>query len=462
MVKDEFINLEKIKSDLLKFYNKYHRFPKHNEIKSEFGFNYSYITMTSRFRENNEIYRDYLGSIDCFALNKPSVKFYDKYLEKLLYIINNVDRNLGINLSKLSKGDNCKKYQLPNIRWFIENCPDKSVNDYESFKKFAGIKPRFLTKEQCVENILKMSKEFNRPLKYDDFRNGDYDKVSMAMINQYWGSLNKMKEELGLEIIQPQMIKITQESFDNTIQILKQYLSDSNKDFITTSEWNSLDFDGFYKYLSISKFVEENLNTTLSDYLLTQGIRMGEAGEGLKNIFDDGEITTSQFEYMFSSFLRKNGLKYNIDYFRNVRYSTFCGNYKGTKDCDYVINYNNKTIYVEIAGILGQYKPFYYNDKHIQSSKSKERYRQKLKEKEELLCLNNCIYFILFPCDLTEGNMKQVIKNPTVELQKRIESFNQTNIDFVNVRKIGKLDYDNPAIVRHSDWETHRQIPVNK
>ena len=180
----------------------------------------------------------------------------------------------------------------------------------------------------------------------------------------------------------------------------------------------------------------------------------------LSHKFDDSEIATSQFEYMFSSYLRKIGLVYDVDYFRNVRYSIFCDDYEGTKDCDYVINYNNKTIYVEIAGILGQYKPFYYEDKPITSSKSKEKYRQKLKEKEQFLITNNLIYFILFPCDLTEENMKQVIENPTVELRKQIESFNQTNIDFVNVRKLGKLDYNNPAVVRHTDWETHKKIPV--
>lgn len=442
-----------------KFYNNNDRFPKHNEFTIENGFDFTYSKFIGLCRTNSSTPQDEYAKIDCFK-SEPNIKYYDKYLERLLHIINNVDRNLGINLSKLSKGDNCKKYQLPNIRWFIDNCPDKSVHNYESFKKFAGIKPRFLTKEQCVENILKMSKEFDRPLKYDDFRNGDYDKVSMTMINQYWGSLNKMKEELGLEIIQPQMIKVTQESFDNTIQILKKYLSDNNKDFITTSEWNSLNFNGFYKYLSISKFAEEKLHMSLTDYLLTQGIRMGEAGEGLKNVFDDGEITTSQFEYMFSSFLRKLSLKYNTDYFRNIRYSTFCNDYNGTKDCDYIINYNDNTIYVEIAGIIEQYKTFYYADKSITSSKSKEKYRQKLKEKEQLLISNNCIYYILFPCDLTEDNMEQVIKNPTIELRKRIELFNKSNIDFVNVRKIGKLDYDNPAVLRHTDWETHRKISV--
>lgn len=447
--------LNKIKD----FYNDNDRFPKHDEFTYENGFDFSYAKFLNLCKEHCSTPQDEYAKIDCFK-SEPNVKYYDKYLERLLYNINNIDRNLGINLSKLSKGDNCKKYQLPNIRWFIDNCPDKSVHDYESFKEFAGIKPRFLTKEQCIENILKMSEEFDRPLKYDDFRNGDYDKVSMTMINQYWGSLNKMKEDLGLEIIQPQMIKITQESFDKTIQMIKDYLSNEDRDFITRAEWNSLDFDNFYKAETISRFVKENYNMGLKEYMLTQGIRMGEAGEGLSHKFDDGEIVMSQFEYMFTSFLRKCGLKYNIDYLRDIKYSNFCKNYNGLMNCDYVINYNGKTIYIEIAGIIEEYKNHYYFDKPIPSSKSKEKYRQKLKEKEQLLISNNCIYFILFPCDLIEENMRQVFESPTIELRKQIESFNQTNIDFVNVRKLGKLDYDNPAVVRHTDWATHRQIPL--
>lgn len=442
------------------FYNTNNRFPKHNEFIVENGFDFTYSKFSTLCKINNSTLQDEYAKIDCFK-SEPNIKYYDKYLERLLYVINNVDNSIGLNLAKLSQGDYCKKYELPNHRWFIDNCPDKSVYNDATFKEFAGIKPRFLTKEQCIENILKMSKEFDRPLKYNDFRNKEYNKVTVDMVKRYWGSLNKMKEDLGLEIIQPQMIKVTQESFDKTIQIIKDYLENEGRNFITRAEWDSLDFDSLYKSLSIDNYIKENYDMSLKEYMLTQGIRMGEVGEGLSHKFDDGEITTSQFEYMFSSFLRKTDLEYNIDYFRNVRYSTFCDDYKGNMDCDYVIKYNDKTIYVEIAGIIGQYKPFYYEDKSITSSKSKERYRQKLKEKEQLLISNNHIYFILFPCDLTEENMKQVFENPTIELRKQIESFNQTNIDFVNVRKLGKLDYSNPAIIRHTDWNTHRQIPLS-
>lgn len=377
---------------------------------------------------------------------------YDEYVEKYIKISEEMDRTVPY--------AELKSYNLPDGRWLIVNCPDKSVDTWAKFVAWCGFSSDGLTKEQVIKLVLRKAKELNRPLMYDDFRGHGCYNVSFGHIKRHFGTMNKMKEELGLEVIQPQMIKVNQDSFDKTIQIIKDYLAKDNRDFITRDEWASLKCDNFYRPESIERFIKENYNMPLKDYLLTQGIRMGESGGGIVYKFDDGEITTSQFEYMFSSFLRRVGLKYNTDYFRNVRYSTFCNNYDGTRDCDYVVHYNNKIIYIEIAGILRCHKPFYYSDKPITSSKSKERYRQKLKEKEQLLISNNLVYFILFPCDLTEENMEQVIKNPTIELRKQIELFNQTNIDFVNVRKIGKLDYNNPAVVRHSDWETHRQISV--
>lgn len=377
---------------------------------------------------------------------------YDEYVDKYIRISEEMDRTIPY--SEL------KSYNLPDGRWLVVNCPDKSVDTWAKFVAWCGFSSDGLTKEQVIKLVLRKANEFNRPLMYNDFRGHGCYNVSFGHIKKHFGTMNKMKEELGLEIIQPQMIKVTQEIFDNNINLIKEYLDKENRNFITFTEWSSLKIDNLYSYQSLNRFTKENYNISLKEYLLAQGIKTGEAGEGLSHTFYDGEITTSQFEYMFSSFLRKCGLRCNVDYFRNVRYSTFCDGYNGMRDCDYVINYNDNIIYVEIAGIIGQYKIFYYEDKPIKSSKSKENYRQKLKEKEELLNFNNCIYFILFPCDLTEENMKQVFENPTVELRKQIESFNQTNIDFVNVRKLGKLDYSNPAVVRHSDWEKHRQIPL--
>ena len=63
-----------------------------------------------------------------------------------------------------------------------------------------GLYTRVMTKEECKDFILNMSKCYDRPLMYDDFRGSGYGKVTVGQINKYWGSLNKMKKDLGLEI----------------------------------------------------------------------------------------------------------------------------------------------------------------------------------------------------------------------------------------------------------------------
>lgn len=438
--------LKKIKD----FYNDNGRFPKHNEFVADSGFDFTYSKFLTLCQINNSTPQDEYAKIDCFALGKSNRGYYDKYVER--FIQESERENDVISYARL------RYFNLPDGRWFVDNCPDKFVDSWSKFVAWCGFYSDSATKEQVTNLVFKKAKELNRPLMYDDFRGGGCYNIPFTCIKKYWGTMNKMKEELGLEIIQPQMIKVTQESFNETIRIIKDYLEKDNRDFITRAEWSSLKFVNLYKPSSIENYIKENFNMPLKEYMLTQGIRMGEVGEGLSHKFDDGEFVTSQFEYMFSSYIRKAGLRYNIDYFRDVKYSDFCKDYDGLMNCDYIINYNGKTIYVEIAGIIEEYKKHYYSDNPIISSKSKEKYRQKLKEKEHLLNSNNCIHFILFPCDLTEENMEQVIKNPSIELRKQIELFNKTNIDFVNVRKIGKLDYDNPAVVRHTDWETHRKM----
>ena len=174
-------------------------------------------------------------------------------------------------------------------------------------------------------------------------------------------------------------------------------------------------------------------------------ITLGKQGVGITFDFDDGEHITSQFEYMFSKYLRDNGLVYNKDYKRDVKYSTFISEYTGNMNCDYVIEINNKIIYIEIAGILAEYKTWFYNNKPI-NKKSKENYRLKLQTKEEMLKSHNLIYFILFPCDLTKSNFEQILNDSSLELKKEIEKFNQNNIDWVKIREVGELDYSKPFL----------------
>lgn len=119
---------------------------------------------------------------------------------------------------------------------------------------------------------------------------------------------------------------------------------------------------------------------------------------------------------------------------------------KTNQNCDYVLYVNGVSIYIEIAGILQGYKEWYYNDKEISSSKSKEKYRVKLKQKESMLKNNNLKYFILFPCDLTRENFERIITDPNLELKHGIEQFNINNINWIKVREIGALDYSKDVI----------------
>ena len=122
-------------------------------------------------------------------------------------------------------------------------------------------------------------------------------------------------------------------------------------------------------------------------------------------------------------------------------YSQFIDDYTDKMNCDYVIHINDKVIYVEIAGIIESYKEWFYNDRPISRSKSKERYRLKLKHKEQMLKDNGLSYFILFPCDLTQENFRNILEDSSLELKKKIESFNKNNIDWVKIRETGELKY---------------------
>ena len=145
---------------------------------------------------------------------------------------------------------------------------------------------------------------------------------------------------------------------------------------------------------------------------------------------------------MFSKFLRDNNLKYNIDYFRDVKYSSFIPDCNNAMNCDYLIELNGECIYVEIAGLIEAYKDYYYLHKEITASKKKEIYRKKLEEKEKMLKNNNLKYFILFPCDLTRDIFMSILTNPSIDLKHQIEGFRKNNIDWCKIRENnGELKY---------------------
>lgn len=333
-------------------------------------------------------------------------------------------------------------FNLPDARWYLKLCPDKSVTNWREFEDWCGFYVhKLVTKEKATTLILNMQENINRPLMYDDFRGYGCYQVSIDIVNKYWGSLNKMKNELGLPIIQEGMIgkQLTIIGFDSMISDIVNYVISDKRDFITTREidqnkdWQNSD--------TLRRYANKFYHKSLADILKENNINLGKQGSGINFTFDDGEHTTSQYEYMFSKFLRDNGFVYNENYFRDVKYSEFIQNHNSMMNCDYVLMINNKPIYIEIAGIIESYKEYYYQNKIITCSKSKEKYRLKLLKKESLMKKHGLKYFILFPCDLTRDNFSKITSNPSLELKKNIESFSKNNIDWKRIRNIGELKY---------------------
>ena len=427
-----------ILNQIKEFYNIHNRFPKYNEYTESNNFKFSYSAMMSVLRLDNIKLQDELAKIDCFKCH-PNVKYYNLYIEKLSEIVSE-NPEIGQNILLLDY----KKYShfgIPKIDWLIKNCPDKTVVNIDSLKHYANIYTNVLSKKECTEIIYDMNDTYGRPLMYDDFRGRGYGKVTISNLRDYWGSLNKMKKALGLEIIQESMIdkQLSKLNFDNMIDDICSFVNEDGRNFITTRE-----IDTNKKWVTsdtLRRMCKKYYSHTLPEHLKSYGIDLGKQGNGINYDFKDGEHVTSQFEYMFSKFLKEYGLIYNKDYFRDVKYSKIESNYHGNMNCDYEIRLNDKTIYIEIAGIIEAYKTWYYLDKPITRSQTKEKYRLKLKEKEKMLRNNNHTYFILFPSDLTRDIFMSFLQNPTIELRHNIENFMKNNIDWVAVRNLGELKY---------------------
>jgi len=331
------------------------------------------------------------------------------------------------------------------VDW-LEMCGYKLSNEEKYEMRTRGGKNKNKSKEDCIATIMNMQSKLDRPLEYKDFKNPSMDEIGITAINKYWGSLNKMKAELGLEIVQESMMdkQLSKGDFDKIVTNIIDFLKKEGRKFTTTREIN--DNENWSSYSTLDRMSKKYYGVNFTEHLKIFGITFGKQGNGLNYDFEDGEHVTSQFEYMFSKHLKENGFEYNKLYFRDVKYRDFIPTYKGNMNCDYIIDIDGTKLYIEIAGIIADYKTWYYEDKPITQSKSKEKYRLKLKEKEKMLKDNGLNYFILFPCDLTKENFDNVLFNRDKNLKQNIEGFYKNNIDWEKVRKIGELNYSQDII----------------
>lgn len=366
-----------------------------------------------------------------------NIEDYDYYVRE--YIQKSEELGNPIKYDLLRK----EPFNLPDGRWYINNCQDKSVKTWADFVDWCGFvaKGKTPSKDKMIKLIYKLQSEKDRALMYDDFRGRGCYHPPLEAIKTYWGTINNMKKELGLEIIQESMLDrtLTKDELDQMIKDICKYVKDDNRNFITTFE-----IDSVHEWLnadSLQRTIKKFYNCNLQTLLANEGISLGKRGRGITFDFSDGEHVTSQFEYIFSKYLREFGLRYGIDYFRDVKYSSFVPSYHRNMNCDYLIHTKDNDIYTEIAGVIEAYKNYFFSNRQITSSKSKETYRKDLSKKQKMFKENNIHYYILFPCDLTKDNTYNILNNDSIELRKSIEAFIKNNIDWDKVSKIGELKY---------------------
>ena len=337
------------------------------------------------------------------------------------------DRDILIKLLQ----DYCKESKNP-IYW-RDFTGKKNLPDYRIFQecfKFSNIMELYkicniklleeeiyllskddFSKEKVIDSIRKMQFEVNRPLMYSDFKGSQVGQITVSSIKKYFGSMNKMKLELGLEIVQESMmdkIKSVVQMKSDLDELCEEIYQKENRKIITLK-----DIDRCSSIMSSSCYSRHLKleNSSLRIYIESIGFQLQAEGNGLNYTFEDGEKVRSQYELDFSKLLRdKLNFQYNKDYTRDIRYKEFIPNYTGLLDCDYVIEYKNRKIYLEIAGMLRDHKSNFVNNKEV-SSKSKEKYRQHLILKDNMLKENNLEYYILFPSDLQEDFLLSIFQN---------------------------------------------------
>lgn len=294
--------------------------------------------------------------------------------------------------------DISQKYGLRSSRWFVSHCENTKVTDYNSFMEYEiGILPNYNCSKETVRDIVnnyfeKTGNQVTRKI----LDSGDVG-ISLSTIKRVFGSLRKMNEELGYEVLMFGGID-KKKSIDEMKLIIENFIIQ-----LKTPNFSSYEFNSFCKnnelnivFQTVNARFKQELNISLREYCLENfEVCLQKAGMGTVRVFEDGEVCLSSFEYEFSEYLKEIGFTYNKDYFRGIKYSSIFKNVKRNIDMDYY--FPEKNIVIEIAGILRDYERFFKQNKIIKSSESKEKYRKSLIEKRNILKRNDVDFYFIFP-----------------------------------------------------------------
>lgn len=390
--------------DIFKINNGYIADREHYNLKNNLP---SWYIISRIINDNKLTLQDFFNNMGRKKSPRSSKKDYQKYLS--IFKDECINKKRALFSLEVDKNKN-----LPSMNWLVKNCPNENVKTYNDFIIWCGFIPhKNISKEVATNIIFQMQSKLNRPITAKDFDNPQVNEIGIKTIYRIWGETWIMQKELGLKITGKHQEKYTiDELKKNIINICNKVYNEENRKIIMYSDIQKSGIAPS-KISTYNRYLKKE-KTTLREFIKSIGFTMTNEGMGLNYKFNDGEKVMSSYEYEFSKKLKQNNLKYNKDYFRDVKYSTFIKGYTKMQNCDYVIHYDNRIIYIEIAGIIGRYKENFLNNIPITSSKSKEKYRLKLLKKEKMLKENNLEYYILFPSDLQEDFLMSVFNKELI------------------------------------------------
>lgn len=353
-------------------------------------------------KQNNKTINDFSLEIGRISHVRSSINNYDFYIQRLKEIYkknNHITENFLINNS----------YGLPSPKWFVENCPDKEVRTWNDFMRWCGFqKNRYRDKEVISQLLIDYEQKLGRDIIREDITK---EKIgfSSIVINRIWGTLNNCKKELGLKGCFFKKIYKDEELIPCLDIILEKIKKENRKEItIKYDIVNSPYLEGSIYTNRLEKMLKKQ-GTTLRDYIELKGLSLANNGNGICHKFKDGELTKSSLEYNFTIYLREClNMKKDVNYKRNVLYKTF-SNTDRLIDCDYVIKYKGREIYVEITGMI---KPNHKHDWETYDfkSKGKNKYRDNFLLKKTLLEENNKEYYLLFSDDILNKTYEEIFK----------------------------------------------------
>lgn len=347
-------------------------------------------------------YNDFLLQFGKVSHVRTESKDYDYYVNRFIKLCSD-------HVLKIQDLIN-NEYGLPNANWFIKYCPDKNVKTYNDFIKWCGLKEndQAFDKNYISDCLVKLQNELQRPITQKDITKKSVG-FSMIVIKRLFGSLTKAKRELGLEKTKSKPINSFEYYKNNLDESLKNIKKFKNRNYISWADIeNPLYCKNTINHKTIKKAFERE-NIDIFSYIKSKGFHMNPSNFSFHYTFDDGERVVSTMEYDVSLYLKSKGLKYNVDYFRDVMYKTFA-NINSKINCDYKIIVNGTPLYLEVAGII-----YNCNNKEwkniIYSSNQENNYKDKMIKKEKLLKENKCEYLFLFKDNFEENDYKNLIEN---------------------------------------------------